>query len=284
MDIDMRVISPDVAAAMLERNIETNRGVRSTYVHQLAHEMKQGRFVSGNGQTIVVTKDGTLIDGQHRLHAIIESGQTYEFPIVTVDNERAFKTIDVGTPRRVGDYFRSYPNSNAVATVGKIMYCAEHGSMGVLGCMQGRLDSNTTASKPAVIEYIDANLEAMVDLASAARGLYRALGRGSNITFGAFVGIVRLVGKGAAMDSFIREFENMASTNAVISLLKATIVQRDIKNRNDLARVLFEAYEKYSQGYAVKRLGKGDHYIKQYDERLDEWRRFRKEGLAWATS
>lgn len=276
MNIDMRTITPDVAAAMLERNMETNRSVRTTYVHQLAHEMEQGRFVSGNGQTIVVTKDGVLIDGQHRLHAIVESGRTYEFPVATVDSANAFKTIDVGTPRRISDYYRSCPNANAVATVGKTMYCAEYGSLGVIGCMGGRLDSNTTASKPAVIEYIDANLEAMVDLAGTARSLYRALNYGSVVAFGALVGIVRLVGRDAALASFVSEYENMASTNATVSLLKATVVQRNIKNRNDFARVLFEAYERYSRGDAIKRLSVGDHYIKKYDGALNEWRRFRE--------
>lgn len=79
---EVKEIGPKEAAEMLEKNID-NRKVKPSKVQQYALYMKNDLWRE-NGETILVTEDGFLLNGQHRLQAIIASGTTQAFLIVTV--------------------------------------------------------------------------------------------------------------------------------------------------------------------------------------------------------
>lgn len=94
-------ISPDIASEMLKRNIR-NRPVKRQQVIDLAEEMRSGRWKM-NGDAIRFGVDGTLIDGQHRLMAVIESAKTIQFAAAYDVEEGSFDTIDVGRKRSISD-------------------------------------------------------------------------------------------------------------------------------------------------------------------------------------
>jgi len=66
-------ITPDTANQYLERN-KGNRAITKDRVNALAREMRDGVFMVTH-QCIAFNANGDLIDGQHRLSAIIQSGQ-----------------------------------------------------------------------------------------------------------------------------------------------------------------------------------------------------------------
>lgn len=94
-------VTPTLAARWLERNSK-NRTVRTTHVDALARDIEAGRW-QFNGDTIKIGKSGNLIDGQHRLQAVVKSGK----PIISVVafdvDDAAMVTIDQGVKRAVGD-------------------------------------------------------------------------------------------------------------------------------------------------------------------------------------
>lgn len=67
-------ISPEQAAKWLERN-DNNRNVNVAKVKKMAKDMREGHWDTTH-QGIAIASDGTLVDGQHRLLAIVESGVT----------------------------------------------------------------------------------------------------------------------------------------------------------------------------------------------------------------
>jgi hypothetical protein len=96
-------VGPKQAAKWLEQN-ESNRRIRDSLVQQYARDMKAGRWRT-NHQGIAVTDDGALLDGQHRLSAIVESGCTIDFVVffyrrVTPED---VVTIDGGCARSAHD-------------------------------------------------------------------------------------------------------------------------------------------------------------------------------------
>lgn len=93
-------IGPKRAAALLERNTE-NRPLSQPHVRALAEEMRAGRW-KVNGDTICFAGN-RLIDGQHRLWAIMESGCTIEMLMVEGLADDVFTTKDVGRRRSAGD-------------------------------------------------------------------------------------------------------------------------------------------------------------------------------------
>lgn len=106
MRIEIVDITPSIASAMLDKNI-SNRKLRKTAVESLATAMKSGLFQTTH-QGIAFNCDGYLIDGQHRLHAIIKSGATVKM-VVAYDVEAADYAalmIDCGANRRASDLYR----------------------------------------------------------------------------------------------------------------------------------------------------------------------------------
>jgi hypothetical protein len=74
MKIELLHITPEMAEQMLEKNTH-NRKLKRPTVLRYAREMKLGRWQMTH-QGVAISDDGTVIDGQHRLAAIVESGRT----------------------------------------------------------------------------------------------------------------------------------------------------------------------------------------------------------------
>jgi hypothetical protein len=94
-------VSPRIAEEILGKN-PRNRSLRPDYVRQLAGAMKRGEWVI-NGQPIQIAEDQTLLNGQHRLSAVVESGQTVPMLVVRGLQVETQKTMDVGTRRTLSD-------------------------------------------------------------------------------------------------------------------------------------------------------------------------------------
>lgn len=106
------------AQLLLKKNAN-NRPLSPTHVDFLAQQMKSGQWLF-DGQAIRLRGDGHLLDGQHRLQAVIESDTVQQFLIVSGIDGEAFKVMDTGKKRNAGDIFSinhiDYPNESAGAT------------------------------------------------------------------------------------------------------------------------------------------------------------------------
>lgn len=100
MKMTIQSVTPELAMKMLERNTG-NRTVNQDHVLTLAREMSLGRWKL-NGSTISIN-DERLIDGQHRLLAVVKSGVPIETIIVEGLPSGVFDTIDVGKKRTSSD-------------------------------------------------------------------------------------------------------------------------------------------------------------------------------------
>lgn len=111
-------ISPEIAAEMLKKNIKNNRpfGNGDTW-KKYSEYMKAGLWDDYTGETIKVTSDGYIIDGQNRLMAIIKAGVTRRFLVVRGVKEESMVNIDMGKPRSAGNqlHFAGIPNSTTAA-------------------------------------------------------------------------------------------------------------------------------------------------------------------------
>jgi hypothetical protein len=100
METKVVMITPDMARKWLDKNMKRNRPVMSKTVHGYARTMKAGGW-NLTHQGIAFDEHGELIDGQHRLHAIIEANVPVEMNVtynVHHTPGEAF-TIDMGRKR-----------------------------------------------------------------------------------------------------------------------------------------------------------------------------------------
>lgn len=102
----VRKITPDVAAKWLKMcNGEFQRPLRKPYVELLARSMTSGQWAN-NGESIIFSRTGKLLDGQHRLSAVVLSGITIMATVATGVLEKDFDTIDTGQGRTMGDILK----------------------------------------------------------------------------------------------------------------------------------------------------------------------------------
>lgn len=93
-------ISPKKAKEMLAINC-TNRPINEAHVNFLAKEIEAGNW-KVNGESIKVGKD-KLIDGQHRLSAIIQANKSMRTVVMTGVDDDVFDTVDTGRNRTGSD-------------------------------------------------------------------------------------------------------------------------------------------------------------------------------------
>lgn len=95
-------ITPELAQEYLKRNIDRNRPIRKTVVHDYAEQMRRGEWKI-TPQGISFDVKGRLIDGQHRLMAIVESGCKVPMYVTTDVPEDRMMMIDCGAKRSMSD-------------------------------------------------------------------------------------------------------------------------------------------------------------------------------------
>lgn len=111
-------ITPTLAELMLETNIR-NRRINDRHAEVLA-QVLASRDMRLNGETIIFSSDGHLLDGQHRLLACVKSGISFESFVVFGISPKAFNTIDAGKSRGTSDVLSLAGVSNANKLTGAL--------------------------------------------------------------------------------------------------------------------------------------------------------------------
>lgn len=115
---EITILTPEKAQSLLDTQTDQQRKRSHQHVARYADAMKRGlwRF---DATPIKVDWYGNLIDGQHRLSAIIISGISIRTLMVYGLDPEVFQVLDTGKRRNLGDAFRisgeSYYNTLASA-------------------------------------------------------------------------------------------------------------------------------------------------------------------------
>jgi hypothetical protein len=97
---ELVTITPEVATDLLEHNTY-NRPLSQNHVERIARQITEGKW-KFNGDTIKVSVGGDVLDGQHRLWAVIEAKKPIDTIIVHGVEREAFATIDTVRRMRSG--------------------------------------------------------------------------------------------------------------------------------------------------------------------------------------
>jgi len=111
----VEVVTPELAADWLARP-SRNRPMHEDTVHRYASAMQRGDW-SLTGEGIKFDPRGRLVDGQHRLAAVVEGGESIRSLVVRGVEATAFDDMDSGRKRQMADVLRmhGYSSSHALA-------------------------------------------------------------------------------------------------------------------------------------------------------------------------
>ena len=103
MTMHRQFINPPEAESILGR-MTGNRAVRQRHSDAMALDMREGRWVDTH-EPIAMSVDGNLIDGQHRLAAVVSSGVGQWFWVAVYDTHQTAigLPIDCGARRSTAD-------------------------------------------------------------------------------------------------------------------------------------------------------------------------------------
>ena len=113
--VERMTINSDQALLWLEKANTNNRKVSDAHVRRLARDMTEGKWRLTHAG-IAFGPNGTLIDGQHRLWAIVESGATLDMFVWWNIEPEAMMAIDCGKVRSMSDILNIAGENGEVST------------------------------------------------------------------------------------------------------------------------------------------------------------------------
>lgn len=130
---DIILVSPAVAEQWLGKNTG-NRNVRRAHVEKLASDMSSGNWYMTD-ESIKFDRSGRLIDGQHRLHAIIKSGTSVLTRVTRGLAPEAQNYMDTQSVRTASDAlgFNGMTHTAIIASVARIDLAVRAGKPQVRG-------------------------------------------------------------------------------------------------------------------------------------------------------
>jgi len=254
VQVTTQLVTPDIALEWLTAN-ENNRNLSKKHVALLAGMMKRNIF-HFTGDPVQFDWDGRLLNGQHRLNAIIESETSHQMVVVTGLPPESQQYMDAGRKRTPGDQLTlalGIRNGNQAAAI-------------VRTYIQWRddvfLSETRTISVPEIVGWAEANEDLLVDATARARRVTSARIPTSAAVSGAvYIAATKVSASDADVFwSRMADGVDLDATNPILVLRNGIIRRRD---RERWTRVEEWAY--YARCWNVWR--KNGHM-----ERLQGWR------------
>ena len=128
--VELMTIPPDLAAKWLKRN-HINRPLQRRHVVHYVNAIKAGEWDDANGETIIFSDEHDLMDGQHRLTAVVEAKRTIVSLVVFGVSTKKRGSIDTGAKRQLGDYLgmHSMKNARQLASILATLHAYETGEL-----------------------------------------------------------------------------------------------------------------------------------------------------------
>lgn len=150
LDVSVQDVTPKLAERWLGKN-DRNRHIRQRSVDSYARDMENGQWRL-TGEAIKFSRTGRLLDGQHRLLAVVQSGRTVQMVVVKGLEDKVQEVIDSGAARTVGDALRMRGEGlySSLAAAARLALLYEIGSID---------SSNVRLTHSEVLEFVDRNTD-----------------------------------------------------------------------------------------------------------------------------
>lgn len=119
----LSIITPKLAKKISENNPK-NRKFRLHVAQDYARQMRLNRW-GKSPEAIVLTKSGILVNGQHRIWAIIETGISCTADVVVIEDkdfDSVFEILDQGASRSASDILKI--DSKQILPINYLLRCA----------------------------------------------------------------------------------------------------------------------------------------------------------------
>lgn len=245
------LVTPTYAARMLEANV-ANRPIKQTHLRMLVAEMAGGRWLYA-GEPYRFSRDGELLDGQHRLRAQIETGTTLETDVICGLDPATFHVIDTGAKRTSGDvlYAMGVPSGTRIAAIVRTTIAFE---TEIPRAMWNRGTKIITNGMIAAILNDEKVADRYVYAANMGQSLYKAAGINTTGA-GAFYYLAEHVnGRHPKLLTFVDSIREQVGLNRGDPVHTLVRVMRNTPDRSTLGHfaMICKAWNAYAVGRELK--------------------------------
>lgn len=167
MDISVAEIGPDEAKELLTFNTR-NRNLRLRHLAKLADDMRNGEWRDGGSLLFAGTgEDRVLIDGQHRLHAVVMADVKLNFIIAEGLDLNDQQAVDTGIRRTLADVLKFQGEVNCTDLAASLSWLHRY--------LNGSMKSNLTPTVAQALELFR-NHSALRDCYAVPRHAAKVLG------------------------------------------------------------------------------------------------------------
>lgn len=241
--ISMVRLTPKFAEELLSRNYHNQRNIKKTKIKEFVDSMNNNEWDPFVGETIKLTKDGVMIDGQHRCMACSVSGKTVDVMVATGFDLSDFTKIDQGTKRSAGDGLSRFKNSNTVAAFVKLRLSYEETGLSENMFYVPQSNNKICTAATDDDEYVS----------SVGIKIRTTIGGGSSAAYAFLYWIVRNWNQEIA-DAFVSDITNWTTplTSILSRFINRAINNKQSLRQNNSFKVLLRAWNAYRRGVQLK--------------------------------
>lgn len=165
----IETITPEVAQTYLTSNTG-NRPIHKRALAQYVDDIINRRWQT-NGASIIFDINGTLVDGQHRLMAVVEANTPIDAVVVRGVPVGSFETIDIGKARTSRDGIAALkvaPTDFSKANVAKFNQVMAQAARLIIGYSFGTLECKDRITNIQINELVTTNRVALTRCVTAA--------------------------------------------------------------------------------------------------------------------
>lgn len=262
--VSYELISPEYASELLELNTR-NRTLDERLVKNFTKKQKKKHWMF-NGDTIRISEkvkqeDGSmkevLMDGQHRLQSIVESGIPQFALIIRGLDEKTFSTMDDGRKRNASDILsiKKFTEPTKKAGIVKTVLLF---SNGYLRSTKGGGDRSATPGNLEILEFTtehNTKIDESIKIANEVKESFNYLN--SKVLSSMFF-IFSKHGKAEAKEFFEEIKLGKKSTSSVVRLFCAELIKdanRDVKlPYNTILAYLIKTWNAFKSGEELEKL------------------------------
>lgn len=245
--LDTMTFTPSMAETWLARASRPNRKIKESVVDQYARVMTAGGWRI-NGEPIILDGVGRILNGYHRLNAVVRAGVPVQMLVVRGVADDAFATIDTGRSRTLPELagMLGYDEARGLATAASLLWKFEKSG--------GTFATNQRPTNAESLEVISRHESQLVQSLAAGKKVEGMLGLGA-ATFCHAV-FARVDQKRA--DDFFESLstgENLQRGRAVLMLREILLADRASRRKMTpiyKLAIVFKAFIHEKNGTTVK--------------------------------
>jgi len=258
IQVAKKTITPELAAEFLKKN-EGNRKLSDRGIQFLYQQMVSGDWQL-TADTIKIGKNGRLLDGQHRLQALVKYGKPLEMFVAEGLDDKVFSVLDTGKNRTAADVLgvQGYKSSNALAGSIRAILLFKAG----INTREGKTNK---ASNTAVLEFAESNPD-IHEVINYCNGIYRQFRYLSHSNLTMLYWILSKKNQTKA-DIFFERYAtgiDLSETSPIRHLrerlLKDSVNRTKLKPQDKIALFIF-AWNAYLQGKKMQQLTLQKNYV-----------------------